>query len=50
MHAGELIGGIGLGVLLELAGYLLLTRPFRLAGKAERARQQQIARQLQQDA
>ncbi len=37
MHAGELIGGIGLGVLLELAGYLLLTRLFRLAGKAAAA-------------
>lgn len=34
MHAGDLILGIGLGVLLELLGYLVLTRLFRLSGKA----------------
>jgi len=34
MHAGELIGIIGLGVAAELLVYLLLTRVFGLAGKA----------------
>ncbi|RMG36600.1 MAG: nitrogen fixation protein FixH [Gammaproteobacteria bacterium] len=34
MHAGDLILGIGLGVLLELLTYLGLTRLFRLSGKA----------------
>lgn len=34
MGAGELIGGIGLGVLAEVVLYLVLTRGFRLQGKA----------------
>ncbi len=34
MHAGELLGIIGLGVAAELVAYLVLTRLFGLTGKA----------------
>lgn len=33
MHAGQLIGGLGLGVAVELIVYFTLTRLFKLAGK-----------------